>query len=370
MTDLERYNLWQNTEIAKINPNITLVRNKFSGGLMIQSVHSKDNFPTMQLLCGINCKNLMKVYDTVQTGDKCVSLCEYIEGNTLEYFVENTKPYDEQQVRNIMCQLCDGLTALHNNMIIHRDINPSNVMLDKNGVVKIIDYDISRTAKAERSKDTRILGTAGYASPEQFGFHQTSCRADIYSCGVLMNYLLTGKLPDEQTYRGKLTPIIEKCMEIDEKNRYDSAEILKYEIFGGTPPYNRNGQKSSGGFFANLPGFRTNKRYKKIIACICYGYYFLFLFTFLMTLFTGAKAITPSDIGCALTIFIFWTAIPFLCFFDPWKISRFIPIKDPKGKKNFLIIIGIISLVIGFVSVYLGSLSTLKSINSIASNIL
>ncbi|MGN0489502.1 MAG: serine/threonine-protein kinase [Ruminococcus sp.] len=369
MTPTEKYNLWQNTELSKIDSNITLVRNNLSGGLMIQTLLPSENFNIMKTLSGIAHPNLMRVYDTMVTGNKCVSLCEYVEGNTLEFFVENYNPYSEQQVKIIICQICDGLTVLHKNNIIHRDINPSNVMIDKNGIVKIIDFDIVRTVKNNQSKDTRILGTAGYASPEQFGFHQTGFTADIYSCGVLMNYLLTGKLPDENLYKGNLSPIINKCMEIDDKNRYQSAEMLKEELLGtnnnyakkqntksNQPNVNTNiYQDDRSGLFDKLPGFRSNKTYKKVIACICYGYYFLFLLSYIMGVATGSLNEKSSNIFYALGIFLFWSLLPFLSFFDVGNISRFLPGKSPKFKKNLLTIIGIVSIVIGFILIYIGS---------------
>lgn len=319
---------------------------------MIKTVLPEENYKAMRILSGISHRNLMKIYDTVVIDKKCVSLCEYIEGNTLEFFVANYNKYNEPQVKNIVGQICDGLTVLHRNNIIHRDINPGNVMIDKNGIVKIIDFDIVRTLKPDRAKDTRILGTAGYASPEQFGFHQTSFTADVYSCGVLMNYLLTGKLPDEELYTGSLSPIIQKCMEIDEKNRYQSAEMLKLALFGVqiNSKQRKTVYTSSSG---KLPGFRSNKTYKKVIACICYGYYFLFLISYIMGLVTGTLNTEIYNIFYALIIFVLWSLIPFFAFFDVGNVSRFLPLKSPKSKKNLLTFIGIMSLIIGFICIYL-----------------
>ncbi len=320
---------------------------------MIKTVLPEENYNAMKILSYISHRNLMRIYDTVVIDKKCVSLCEYIEGNTLEFFVENYNRYNEQQVKNIVGQICDGLTVLHGNNIIHRDINPGNVMIDKNGIVKIIDFDIVRTVKPDRTKDTRILGTAGYASPEQFGFHQTSFTADIYSCGVLMNYLLTGKLPDEELYKGSLSPMMQKCMEIDEKNRYQSAEILKLALFG--VQINSTQTKSEQTSYSwKLPGFRSNKTYKKVIACICYGYYLLFLVSYIMGVLTGTLNNEIHNIFYALSIFVFWSLIPFVAFFDVGNVSRFLPLKSQQSKKNFLILIGVMSLIMGFVCVYLG----------------
>ncbi|MBR1730906.1 MAG: serine/threonine protein kinase [Ruminococcus sp.] len=227
MLNTEKYKLWQNTELSEIAPNLVLVRNDFDSRIMALRKSGAENFEIMRALCSVRHLNIMRVYDAVTDGNVCKSLCEFIDGLTLEKAVENFCPYKEKQVRDIMCQLCDGLSALHERGIIHRDINPTNIMITWDGIIKIIDFDITRTVKFNRSKDTRVLGTAGYASPEQFGFSQTNERADIYSCGVLMNYLLTGALPNERHAEGPLSAVIKRCTQIDENNRFQNAEQLK-----------------------------------------------------------------------------------------------------------------------------------------------
>nr|WP_304576464.1 protein kinase [uncultured Clostridium sp.] len=128
--------------------------------------------------------------------------------------------------------LCSILDILHNQNppVIHRDIKPSNIMIDNNGVLKLIDFDVSRVYREERNMDTHILGTKGYASPEQFGFEQTDCRSDIYSVGVLINVLTTGKHIKEKLNDGRLKGIIEKCTSISPDNRYSSVKELQIDL--------------------------------------------------------------------------------------------------------------------------------------------
>ncbi len=103
-------------------------------------------------------------------------------------------------------------------------------MIDNNGVLKLIDFDVSRVYREERNMDTHILGTKGYASPEQFGFEQTDCRSDIYSVGVLINVLTTGKHIKEKLNDGRLKGIIEKCTSISPDNRYSSVKELQIDL--------------------------------------------------------------------------------------------------------------------------------------------
>ncbi len=351
MTNVERYNLWQFSELYQLAENISIVRNNIDGRIMVKRISSGDNFSVMERIAKINHPNLMRVYDCILDNGKCISLSEYIEGTILERAVLDFTPYNEQAVKNIMAQLCDGLSELHRCGIIHRDINPSNVMLDKNGIVKIIDFDITRTVKENKAKDTRVLGTAGYASPEQFGFSQTNERADIYSCGVLMNFLLTGKLPSENLYSGNYRPIICRCIEIDENKRYENTEQLKNALFGKNETPMREPQKISflEEFPKNIPGFRTGKKWQKVLTVICYIYYFLFLFSFV----TYMPKISDSplwemQVRMSITILVFWSAVPYICLGDFGNISRVINRRNPKKAKNLLKIIGILSFAVGF----------------------
>ena len=126
-----------------------------------------------------------------------------------------------------MEQLCDALTDLHDLGIIHRDVKPENILIGSDDNLFLIDYDIARTIKEEATRDTRLLGTQGYAAPEQFGFQQTDARADLYSAGVLYNMMLTGTFPQKKLADGIEGQIIEKCICLDPANRFAGAKDLK-----------------------------------------------------------------------------------------------------------------------------------------------
>ena len=118
--------------------------------------------------------------------------------------------------------LCDALTALHDRGIVHRDIKPENVMVDKSGRVVLIDFNASRI-ESEAIKDTVIMGTVGYASPEQLGLAQTDARTDIYAIGVLYNVMLTGQHPSVTIATGKTGRIVRKCTAVNPNERYHTA---------------------------------------------------------------------------------------------------------------------------------------------------
>lgn len=125
-------------------------------------------------------------YGVVQEGGIYYALEEYINGQSLESVIASKGALDKKTAKNICMQICQGLEPLHKLKIIHRDLKPSNIILSSDGVVKIVDFGISRKNKRSGESDTQLLGTVGFASPEHFGFAQTSNKSDIFSIGMLI----------------------------------------------------------------------------------------------------------------------------------------------------------------------------------------
>jgi serine/threonine protein kinase len=161
----------------------------------------------------------------------------YAKGKPLDKLVRD-KPLNLKQSLNILLQLCDILTYLHSQdpPIIHRDIKPQNIIVDDHGRVTLIDFGISRAYNEDAREDTICFGTRKYAAPEQYGFAQTDPRADIFSVGVLIGWLLTGKTDVEQAKKAipnrRLRGILEKCTAFDPKKRYKSAAQVKNALTG------------------------------------------------------------------------------------------------------------------------------------------
>lgn len=185
--------------------------------------------PAYDFLKNIRHRNLPEVYDAVTLEDAAVVLEEYVDGVTVAQVLESGL-YTYHGAKKILLGVCSALITLHGMGIIHRDIKPENVMIDTLGTVKLIDLGASRRYDPNRSRDTEVLGTIGYASPEQMGIAQCDERTDIYAMGVLLNVMLTGEHPSKKLAKGRAGRIVLKCTQIDPDSRYQSVEKLMRAI--------------------------------------------------------------------------------------------------------------------------------------------
>lgn len=182
-----------------------------------------------RLLQTVRHPHLPRIYEVRQEGNRCLVLEEYLSGSTVAQILENGL-YTEDGVRRVMAAVCEGVGFLHRYGYIHRDIKPENVMVCDDGRVVLLDFDIAREYKPHARQDTCVIGTAGYAAPEQFGVAQTDTRSDLFAMGVMMNVMLTGQHPTRQAATGKLAPIIEKCTQLDPNKRYADVWELKERL--------------------------------------------------------------------------------------------------------------------------------------------
>ena len=179
---------------------------------------------TYEKLQNIRHINLPEIYDVLEMDDGQIVLEEYIDGLTVAQVMEIGK-YHSSGARMVLLGLCDALSALHDRGIIHRDVKPENVMIEKSGRVVLIDFNTSRI-ESGANKDTVIMGTVGYAPPEQLGLAQTDARTDIYAIGVLYNVMLTGQHPSVTIAPGKVGRIVRKCTAVNPNERYQTASEL------------------------------------------------------------------------------------------------------------------------------------------------
>lgn len=147
---------------------------------------------------------------------------EYVEGETLNSYAAH-HPMSAEEILRIGIALCDQLHALHSLVppVIHRDVKPQNIIVRDDGTPVLIDFGISRV-HSEKKADTVVFGTEGFAPPEQYGFAQTDGRSDIYSLGMVLNWLMQGS-GDIRKGTGGLERVIRRMTAFDPEHRYASA---------------------------------------------------------------------------------------------------------------------------------------------------
>ena len=134
--------------------------------------------------------------------------------------------FSPEEARRILQQVCRALWTLHSIGAVHRDVKPENIILHESEAV-LIDFDAARLHKTESDSDTQVLGTTGFAAPEQYGLSQSDARSDIYSLGILLNVMLTGRHPSKKLAKGRFGRIITRCTQVNPARRYqDVLQLL------------------------------------------------------------------------------------------------------------------------------------------------
>lgn len=164
-----------------------------------------------------------------QSANHLIVIEEFIEGRTVEQILSKGVISQAEAIR-IAIVVCKVLDELHHlpKPIIHRDVKPSNIIIDNDGRVYLLDVNVAKWYKEDESEDTTLLGTRYFAAPEQygFGFSSSSDKTDIYAMGMLLNVMITGKLPKEEKAPGEIWDVIEKCIRIEQAQRYNAKELI------------------------------------------------------------------------------------------------------------------------------------------------
>jgi serine/threonine protein kinase len=212
-----------------------------------------------QAAAALNHPNIVTIYeiDRYQRPDEekaqTFIAMEHVDGHSLREEIRES-PMRVDQVVEITRQLCESLGEAHKAGIIHRDIKPENILIDKVGRVKVLDFGLAQIRGARKlTKEASTLGTAKYMSPEQYKGEEVDLRTDIWSLGVLLYEMLTGRVPFEGDYEAavmysvlnddpkhirsfdpaipeKLDRIVQKCLLKEKNNRYENAESLSADL--------------------------------------------------------------------------------------------------------------------------------------------
>jgi serine/threonine-protein kinase len=200
--------------------------------------------------------SVLKIIPVEEPKSRPYIVMEYLEGRTLADLLKEVKPLPEADAAAIASRICDALDYLHGQKVVHRDLKPQNIMLCRDGSIRIMDFGISKSSQARRMTFvgfTATMGTPDYMAPEQVQGKRGDERTDIYSLGailyematgatlfegenpyVVMNSRLTGDPTAPRKVNPKLTPVLEEiilhALERDPASRYSGAAAMKAEL--------------------------------------------------------------------------------------------------------------------------------------------
>ena len=320
---------------------IKLVRNEEGNTLLCKRIDSS-LLPIYRKLINVDHENIVTVYGITKDEYGILAVMEYFPSKTLEEKMLENGIFSIRDMKSVILQIAKGVSTIHDLGIVHRDLSANNILIDKNGRVKITDFGIARMYDKDKNADTRILGTHGYAAPEQFGFIQTDRKADVYAIGVLMNVMLSGKMPNEKLYKGdsKLMDIIQRCTSMKPSERYEVEEIvdlLGYKISNISILKRR--------IIKSIPGFRSGNKVKMTLATIEYLY-----MTYIYLVF-GMSGILKKRMFGIISFLGFLGATLGLGYFVGSFSKVAYKLNSDKGIRKFFLIL--VYIVIGYVILYI-----------------
>ena len=304
--------------IAIINEEhkIYLVQHQETNQICIKKILDIYNINVYEHLRSNHITGTPKIIDYAEDDNQLILIEEYISGISLSDKISNAV-LTLRDILNYMVDLCRVLSDLHSfdPAIIHRDIKPSNVIITHYNRAVLLDFNAAKFHSTNSTEDTVLLGTQGYAAPEQYGFGSSSPQTDIYSLGIMLKEMLASI-----SYTSKeLDAIIYKCTQMNPTERYSTINELQNEIFSLIDDKTIHTVTRSKSTYA-LPGFRTKTPWKMIVASASY----LFISYLCLTLTvenTYGGALWLERIFCLIMML----TIVFGCF-DYRNIQKLMPL--------------------------------------------
>ncbi len=262
-------------EIATLNKEhgVFLVQHTETNRVFVKKTLTVYDLGIFRFLKDYPIPHTPRIYELIEDGNVLILIEEYIDGTSLEDLLNIRTVLTEQEAVHITRQLCEILRYLERITppIVHRDIKPANIILSDRMEVTLLDLDAAKWVDPQRGQDTVLLGTYGYAAPEQYGFRSSDIRTDLYAVGVVLNRMLTGEFPQVRRAEGRLAPVIEKCTRIEASDRYASADelidalnvALHSDVVSVPEPERK-------GWVVSLPGIRSGKIATRVYSALGY----------------------------------------------------------------------------------------------------
>ncbi len=157
----------------------------------------------VKLTNGISHPNIVRSFDVGTDGGHIYYTMEYVPGTTLEDLMENKK-FSNQEIGELVIQICQGLCAIHERGIIHRDLKPGNVLMGEDGMARIADFGVARPKWSRLTQPNQVVGSLCYMAPEMWIGKRVGQPADFYALGIMLYELVTGKVPFDSPLPGEM----------------------------------------------------------------------------------------------------------------------------------------------------------------------
>lgn len=229
LSDEEVIKLMSYEEVEQISKkgNVSVVKND-DGEIFVRKYLKFYDKTVYEYLMQHPVSHMPRIIEVCESDNCLIVIEEFICGKTLEEIL-STESFDVASAAAIVLKLAYILRDLHNIKppIIHRDVKPANIIMDGEEVV-LLDMNAAKWVKDE-AQDTNLIGSMYYAAPEQFGygFSASDIKTDIYALGILLNVLITGKLPKEDKATGDIWSLIEGCIRLEPAERCSEAELIE-----------------------------------------------------------------------------------------------------------------------------------------------
>ena len=222
---------YQRVSVLDEQHGVWLTRHTQSGRLAVEKHPSVYHLDVYRSLMAHPAAHTPRIYAAVEDGTGLTVIEEYISGTPLPELLKNG-PLPESVAAGLAKQLCEIVAGLHGRTppVVHRDIKPSNILVSDDGVLTLLDFNAAKPFTGASDRDTELIGTAGYAAPEQYGFAESSPRADQYAIGVLMAEMTRGGFSRSALSARPYDRIIERCTRMDPADRYDSVTDIVAEL--------------------------------------------------------------------------------------------------------------------------------------------
>lgn len=315
--------------IATINEShkIFLVQHQSSKRIFVKKILDVYNIDVYRTLYQHPILGTPRIIDYCENDNQLILIEEYISGTPLSDKIVNRDITDED-IRNYTLDLCDTLEKLHalNPPVIHRDIKPSNIIITNYQRAVLLDFNAAKHFSLGEVEDTILLGTKGYAAPEQYGFGSSSPQTDIYSLGIVIKEMIAACHSSANELK-HLELVADKCTQLSPKERYSSIEEMK-EALSASDNRSKNVHIPVTNSIRRFlpPGYRTRAPWKMFVSTIVY----FFIIWLCMSL--EIKNVTGPALWIErIVILIAMLSIIFGCF-NYLNIQKLMPLCQHKNR--------------------------------------